>query len=67
MISGLVAQIKDTIGQIEWKAASDGEVPLKALVAGKEGRDKLYLCRAWHETEIVPGKKINFQTSEKIL
>lgn len=53
-------QINYTMCQIEWKAASDGVVPPKALAAGKEGRDKLFLCRAWHDGEIVPGKEKRF-------
>lgn len=40
----------------EWVSASQGEVPTNAVQGGFDGSDPLYVARARHEDDLVPGK-----------
>jgi len=41
---------------LQWVAASNGEVPPDALLVGTEGDGNLYVGRAKHEGDVIPGK-----------
>ncbi|KAF4525237.1 hypothetical protein B566_EDAN014012 [Ephemera danica] len=41
-----------------WKLASDGEVPVGAVVGGRNLQGDIYVARVTHEGEILPGKLI---------
>lgn len=43
-------------GSYEWVAASQGELPPNAVEGGFDGSEPLYIGRAKHEDDLVPGK-----------
>ncbi|KAG8227435.1 hypothetical protein J437_LFUL000444 [Ladona fulva] len=41
---------------VGWRVCSDGEIPSDAFEAGKEDGNSLYVARAYHEGDLIPGK-----------
>ncbi|CAG0903379.1 unnamed protein product, partial [Darwinula stevensoni] len=41
-----------------WVEASGGEVPIGAVVGGEDGGEALYVARAEHEGDMLPGKLV---------
>lgn len=38
-----------------WMNAYEGAVPPGAIVAGHQNGQIMYVCRAWHDGELLPG------------
>lgn len=43
-------------GSYEWVAASQGELPANAVEGGFDGSEPIYVARAKHEDDLLPGK-----------
>ena len=47
---------EDSLTDVKWVAAGNGEVPDNAVRGGQEQGETLWVARAWYKDNLVPGR-----------
>ncbi|XP_065346795.1 uncharacterized protein LOC135944038 [Cloeon dipterum] len=42
----------------DWLNANSGDIPSSAFSAGNDHHGPIYVCRSWHESDLIPGKAV---------